>query len=167
MGLLDSLAIGHSGVATSQASLQVIGHNVANAGTPDYARQSPELAALPGSTVASGIRVGGGVILADVRRQVDEALNARLRVALGEQASSAAAQESLSRIEARFNELTEDDLSTLLSEFFNAISEVSTNTSEPNLRNTVITAGETLSNSVGTLYSDLLALRSDVDLGLG
>lgn len=166
MGLLDSLAIGHSGVTTSQASLHVIGHNVVNAGTPDYARQSPELAAIPGGTVASGIRVGGGVVLADVRRQVDEALNARLRIALGDQASSAAAQENLSRIEARFNELTEDDVSTLLSEFFNAVSEVRTIPDNISLRQALVESGATLAFKIGVLHSDLMALRSDLDTQL-
>ena len=49
MGLNGSLQVGRSGLLTAQAALQVTGHNLANATTRGYHRQTVSLAPAGGS----------------------------------------------------------------------------------------------------------------------
>ena len=49
MGLLtSSLQIGRSALLSYQAALQVVGNNMANAGNPEFTRQTAVLEAIPG-----------------------------------------------------------------------------------------------------------------------
>src|SRR5262245_63347427 len=118
MGLLGpSFQIGSSALSAYQAALSITGQNIANVGNPDYARQSGRLTALLGGPV-SGVTPGGGVALWKLRRHVDEALEARLRHSSAQKAKAEQVHTSLSQTEALYNELSDQDVSSLLSEFF-------------------------------------------------
>ena len=61
MGLINgSLQIGRSALLTQQAVMEVIGNNVANAGDPNYTRQSARLAPMHGMTLPDGSDPGAG-----------------------------------------------------------------------------------------------------------
>ena len=64
------LNTGLKALLTAQASLDIIGHNVANANTPGYSRQHVGLSA---SSVLNlrGLSIGAGVDANSVRRTVD------------------------------------------------------------------------------------------------
>ncbi len=158
MGLSGSLQVGKSGLLAHQTAIQVTGNNLANAATPGYKRRTVELAARPDHRIDRGNFVGTGVEIASVTRQVNEALEARLRSAITAENGSAATQDMLARIEAVQAELSDVDLSTRLGEYFNAWSQLSLNPQDVSLRTLVTQEADNLTNFIRDLrtsYGDL------------
>jgi len=164
MALINgALQIGRSAITASQGALAVIGNNIANAATPGYSRQSVHLAPTQYTEVSPGQYTGTGVALYDVRRQVDEALNGRIRTAVGDSASSLVRQQAMSRVEAAFNELTEQDLSTRLNAFFSAYSALQSEPDKITNREIVLQEGASLTNFIREVRLDLAGVQDDLD----
>src|SRR3989304_1855965 len=105
MGLLNSaLQIGRSALMSYQGALQTVGSNISSAGSPDYARLAPQLDPIQGSLVANDLQPGAGVALTDIQRYIDDALEGRLRLAIGGQQSAAARQTTLAQVESFFDD---------------------------------------------------------------
>ncbi len=164
MALINgALQIGRSAITASQGALAVTGNNIANAATPGYSRQSVHLAPTQYTEVSPGQYTGTGVALYDVRRQVDEALNGRIRTAVGDSASSLVQQQAMSRVEAAFNELTEQDLSTRLNAFFSAYSALQSEPDKITNREIVLQEGASLTNFIREVRLDLAGVQDDLD----
>jgi flagellar hook-associated protein 1 FlgK len=164
MALINgALQIGRSAITASQGALAVTGNNIANAATPGYSRQSVRLAPTQYTEVSPGQYTGTGVALYDVRRQVDEALNGRIRTAVGDSASSLVRQQAMNRVEAAFNELTEQDLSTRLNAFFSAYSALQSEPDKITNREIVLQEGASLTNFIREVRLDLASVQDDLD----
>lgn len=163
MGLTGALQVGKTGLLTSQVALQTAGNNLANVSTEGYHRQRVDLAPLNSQQIASGVFVGTGVGIEAVRRITDEALEARLRGAISEEAGSLARQDLLKQIEAIQNEFSDVDVSTRLGEFFNAWSELANNPQDLSLRTLVLQSGSTLAGFITDLREELTGLRTQAD----
>ena len=163
MGLGGALEIGKTGLFASQTAIEVAGNNLTNMATRGFHRRTISLAPTQAQEFQRGVFLGRGVEVAQVLRQVDEALEARIRNGVAGQASSAARQEILSQIEALENEFSDIDLSTRLSEFFNAWSELANNPRDNSLRSLTVQEGLTLSQFVRNLKTGLVDLRIQAD----
>src|SRR4051812_46497197 len=124
MSLIGALNIGKNAIAVQQAAIQTTGNNIANAGNADYTRQVTGLSASKDRQIRSGVFVGTGVNLDSISRQIDEALEGRLRSSTSDNDAAQTAQTWLGQIESVFNELGDDDLSTRLSTFFGSWSNL-------------------------------------------
>lgn len=159
MGLLSSaLQIGRSALTTYQSALQVTGNNVANAGNPDYTRQTAELSAIQGGPLPEGMRPGAGVALTALRRHIDEALESRLRAAIGDAESAVAGRELLLGVETLFDEFGGGGLSAKFLDFFNDLEEIANDPTDSGLREVVISDGVVLADAMRSLRSDLIGL---------
>jgi flagellar hook-associated protein 1 FlgK len=163
MSLIGALNIGKSALAVSQAAIQVTGNNVANAGNADYTRQVANQSPNKDQQIQQGIYVGTGVNLDSIQRQIDEALQSRIRSSVSDDEAAGTTQQWMGRIESLFNELTDQDLSTQLSTFFNSWSDLANKPQDIGLRQVVIQNGDSLAQGVKDLYSQLDSLQSDVD----
>src|SRR5690606_39048112 len=103
MSLTAAILAGRTGLTASQVGIQVAGHNMANVSTPGYARQIAHLRSLPGAR-SDLFQIGRGVGVLDVRRQVDTALQARLRAAYSDEAASGERANVLAQLENVLNE---------------------------------------------------------------
>lgn len=167
MGLItDALQIGRSALLAYQSALQVTGNNVSNSGSASYTRQTPVLTPVGGLRLPEGFMPGGGVALTALRRNLDSALENRIRVAIGNQAGVAVEQQTLGRIESIMNELSDADLSTLLQKFFNAFSNLQNQPHEHAARTIALTAGESLVAEIRRQRSEVLALRDELNRDL-
>src|SRR5260370_1077271 len=101
MSLLGALNIGRSALAAQQAAIQVTGNNVANAGDPNYTRQVPTLTPTPDQQIHPGMFIGTGVDITEVSRQIDSALESRLRGSVSDNASASTNADRLGRQIAR------------------------------------------------------------------
>jgi len=155
MSLIGALNIGKSAMAVHQAAIQVTGQNVANAGNANYTRQASTISPNQDQQIQSGIFVGTGVNLSAVQRQIDDALEARLRGAISDNEGSKSTQEWLGRVEATFNELSDDDLSTQLSAFFNSWSNLANKPQDIGLRQVVIQNGDNVAQWFQTMRGQL------------
>lgn len=163
MSLGGSLLIGQSALTASQIALQVAGNNIANAATPGYHRQVATMSTVRGNQINSTTFVGRGVQVAGVNRAIDEALVQRLRNARSETQAALTQQQAMGQIESLLNELSGSDLSTQLSEFFNAFSEMANAPGSTVTRSTVVEQGAALSSFIREMRTQLTRQQNQVD----
>ncbi len=163
MSLLGALNAGKSALATQQAALQVTGNNIANAGNTDYTRQVSHVTSARDQQIKPGMFIGTGVNLSSIQRQIDEALQGRIRGSISDDASSQTMQQWIGRVESVFNELSDEDLSTQLSQFFGSWSNLANKPQDVGLRQVVLQNGDSLAKWMNNLRGDLTNLQSDVD----
>jgi flagellar hook-associated protein 1 FlgK len=161
MSLIGALNAGKSALAVSQAAIQVTGNNISNAGNADYTRQTANLAPSRDQQLQPGVFIGTGVDLTSVQRQIDDALQTRLRSATSDSESANTTQQWLGQVESVFNELSDSDLSTQLSTFFNSWSDLANKPQDIGLRQVVIQNGNTIATSLQNLRGQLSSLTSD------
>ncbi|MCC6679729.1 MAG: flagellar hook-associated protein FlgK [Phycisphaeraceae bacterium] len=167
MGLNGALQVGRTGLLTSQVALQVAGNNLANLSTDGYHRQRVDQVALPGQNIGIGLTLGSGVGIEAITRITDEALEARLRASITDESGQLARQELLRQIETIQNEFSDVDLSTRLSKFFNAWSQLANNPQDLSLRTLVLQEGATLANYISDMRAELGTLRAQADQAAG
>jgi flagellar hook-associated protein 1 FlgK len=163
MSLIGTLNVGKSALAVQQAALQVTGNNIANAGNADYTRQVAQISPGIDQKIQPGMFVGTGVDLTSIKRQIDEALTSRLRSSVSDNSAADTTQQWLGRVESVFNELSDEDLSTGMSKFFNAWSNLSNKPQDIGLRQVVLQNGEAVAGSYKSLRNQFAGLQTDVD----
>ncbi|MBC7834008.1 MAG: flagellar hook-associated protein FlgK [Phycisphaerales bacterium] len=162
MSLSSSLQIGRSALTASQVAIQITGNNFANAATPGYSRQIVGLAPMRDGQSGSFF-VGRGVYVQGVHRQIDSALQARMWAGVSQESASSMDLSLLSSVESTLNELSDSDLSSELSSFFNAWSELANSPGAAGSRSLIVQQGATLAGYMRNLRSDLGSLRTQVD----
>ncbi|MGF1633410.1 MAG: flagellar hook-associated protein FlgK [Phycisphaerae bacterium] len=163
MSINATLNVGKSALAAQQAALQTTGNNVANASNENYSRQSVVLAPSRDAQVGAGLFIGTGIDLASIQRNVDEALNTRLRASISYTEGADSYLQWMGRVESVFNELTDEDLSSEMSLFFNSISELANKPQDVAMRRIVVQNGDRVAGRFRYLQTQLAGLRSDVD----
>ncbi|MCH2160586.1 MAG: flagellar hook-associated protein FlgK [Phycisphaerales bacterium] len=166
MGLNGALYIGRSALLSSQAAMQVAGNNMANAATPGYHRQIASLSPSRSNGIGHNQFVGTGVHLNSIHRVIDTALQARMRAAISDENASQVDYSFLSAIETIQNELSDQDLSSRLSEFFNAFSELGNAPNDHAVRSVVLQQGASLSGHITDLREEYTVVREEVDRSL-
>lgn len=162
MGLLDALQIGGNALMAHQAALQITGNNITNSATPGYARQVPMLSATGETRYGNGVRGGAGVQLTDIRRMMDQALEERIHDANGQTARYQVADQTLNRLESIMNELTDTDLSTAMTQFFNKWSQLAQSPQDPAQRGIVLQGAISLTGQFNQMRSSMEDLRQDL-----
>ncbi len=163
MSLTNALQIGRSGLVANQAAVEVAGNNLANASTPGYTRQTAMLAPATPVEVSPGMFIGTGVKLQSIIRNIDAALDARIRNAVGDNHAALARQDLLTQIESIYNEFSTTGLSSRMTEFFNAWSQLANDATEGSLQTMVISQGTSLTHFIRSLRSDLDNARVQLD----
>jgi flagellar hook-associated protein 1 len=164
MSLSATMNIGRSALTASQLGLQVTGNNMANAATPGYSRQIATMSPIRGVGAGASGSAGRGVQVTDIRRQIDEAVQTRLRSGLADEAASTQQFQTMSQLEAILGELGENDLSSELSRFFNSWSERANQTKSSSV---VVQQGERLAQYMQRVRSDFVNQRGLLDRQLG
>ncbi len=167
MPLSSALQIGRSGLLASQVGIEVAGSNLANLATRGYHRQRVELAPARPEEIRPGVFAGRGVRVQAIQRQIDTALEARLRSAIADAAGSGVTRDLLTQVESIENELSDGDISDSLAAFFNTWSDLSTRPQDLALRSLVVEEGRTLADGIQGLRGGLLDLRDQAERRLG
>src|SRR5512145_3485013 len=98
MSLIGALNVGKSALNAHQSAIQVISNNIANASDENYVRQTVNLASNGDVMDSSGQFLGSGVQVASITRQINEALEERIRNSLSDQSSASIANDILSQV---------------------------------------------------------------------
>lgn len=162
MSLIGALNIGKTALAAHQAAIQVTSNNIANAGNTGYTRQVADLTPTADRKLNARTMIGSGVSITSIERQIDDALEGRLRGSVSDSESANLRQQWLSRVEAVFNELGEEDLSTGMSAFFNAWSNLANKPQDLGLRQVVVQSGVALAGSFRDRHTSLRELQTDL-----
>ncbi|MCY2954171.1 MAG: flagellar hook-associated protein FlgK [Planctomycetota bacterium] len=166
MSLIGALNIGKSALAAHQAAIQVTSNNISNAGNPDYTRQVARISPNPDHQLKPGAMIGTGVTITGIDRQIDQALEERIRGSISDSESAGVSQQWLGRVEAVFNGSGEDYLSNQLTAFFDSWSQLANTPQDEAKREIVVNNAQSLANTVRSLKTQLDGLKSDIRMQL-
>lgn len=162
MSLSGALGIGQTAMAASQASLQVIGNNVANVANPNYADETPTITSNPDQQLAPNLFVGTGVDLSTVQRQVDEALNTRLNSSMSDNQAANVTEQWSGQVQSIFNALGSDSLDSQFNTFMNDWSQLASSPTDSSQRAVVVQDGSALAQQFNNLATQLGTMQSQV-----
>ncbi|WP_422446902.1 flagellar hook-associated protein FlgK [Thermoanaerobacterium sp. DL9XJH110] len=162
------IEIAKKALFAQQRALQTVAHNVANANTPGYSRQRAVMEATftrpyGGMYFGGALQLGSGVKIQDVTRIRDAFRDMQYRdenSALGEWEFQA---DSLKQIEAVFNEPSDIGISSVLTQFWQSLEELSKNPEAVEIRETVKERAVTLSNTINHTANQLYEILNDVN----
>lgn len=164
MGLMNaSLHIGRTAILSYQSALQTIGNNIASAASPDYTRLSPQLDPLQGPLITGELQPGAGVALTGIQRNIDEALEARIRDSIGIAESTGVQQNTLIRVESFLDDVSGVGLQSQFRAFFSAFDNVQNTPEDAATRDLALSAGQQLAQSLQALRAQFGGLGQDLD----
>jgi flagellar hook-associated protein 1 FlgK len=159
-------------LAHSQA-LEIIEHNVANASTPGYRRQSALMSAVVPSQfmgyehgLGAGQR-GGGVNVEKIQRFNLSFFDTRFRSVSAETGSWEAQSEVLSQLEPMLAETTEDGLLPKLDQFWSGWEKLSTDPTNTSLRALLLDDASSLAMALNRRSTQVQQMRADQNSSVG
>ena len=156
---MSDLQIGLSGILTAQRAMLVASHNISNANTKGYTRQSAVLAARNPMITTAGT-MGQGVELVKIIRHKDDYLNGRLRDLSSSIGSASVKSQYLKELETVFNETSESSLNNALSSFFKGINDLSQNPENMSIRSTFLEKANTLTDTFRRIVNELDQMKT-------
>lgn len=153
-----------SGMNAQRVVLDVTSHNIANQSTEGYHRQRAELKPAGAATVAAVFagaseRVGG-VEVAGVTRIVDQLAEDRLVRERARHAGAERLADDLGRIEAAFQEPSEDGLAAVLDDFWAGWSDLVANPTDLATRTQTLERAQTVVDGLHRAAADLDIVES-------
>jgi flagellar hook-associated protein 1 len=165
----SGISIALQAVLTHSQAMEIIEHNVANASTPGYRRQTPILtASLPSSVMAyehglgAGQR-GGGVSIEKIQRFNQEFFDTRYRSVSAETGNWEAQSEALSQLEPMLAETTDDGLLPKLDQFWSGWQNLSNDPTNTSLRSVLLDDAGSLASAFTRRYTQIAQMRADQD----
>lgn len=154
------LSIGQSALAAAQVGLATAGHNIANAATPGYSRQSVVQAASMPQNFGYGF-LGQGTEIATVKRIYSEFLGSQVRAT---QASKSGTDSYYTQIRQIDNLLADSSagLSPTLQDFFKGVQELAANPAAVPSRQAMLSSAEALAARFRGLDGRLDEIRQGV-----
>ncbi|NPV42735.1 MAG: flagellar hook-associated protein FlgK [Firmicutes bacterium] len=163
------LEIAKRSLFTHQHSLNVTGHNIANANTEGYSRQRgihaatyPQLSYSLNRPTFAGI-TGTGVEMQEIKRMRDQFIDRDFRKEnqiFGEWETK---RDILQKIEYIFNEPSDSGIRSVLDEFWNSFQELSKNPESLSVRSIVHQRGEAVAETINHTYAQFIELRKQVN----
>ena len=165
----SGIEIARRALQAQQLSLDIVGHNVANANTPGYSRQvavhkasSPYPAPQFTHNPVNGM-IGTGVEISQISRMRDEFIETRLRHEKHNHNYWQALSDGLEQVELIFNEPSDSGIHYALDLFWDSLNELSKNPENEATREVVLQRGEVLAESVRHVRFQLGKLRDNMN----
>lgn len=162
--MADIISIGKSALAAAQVGLSTTGHNIANASTPGYSRQTVVQAAAQAQNSGFGY-VGQGAEIAAVTRSYSEIL---ARQMISSQATSASSTTYTSQLSSIDNMLSDASagLNPAITDFFKSVNDLATNPSDTPTRQSMLSNAQSLVNRLQSTSDRLNQARNDINTQL-
>lgn len=162
-GLFGTLGIATNALTADQGALEVTSNNIANANTPGYTRERPDLAEQTPIHLGS-LLFGQGVTLQDIQSIRDPVLELRIQQETQNQGQIGAFLGGMNQVQSLFNEAQGVGLQGVLSQFFNSFQALSTNPTSVPLRQGVLSAAQNLVNTFHQDSSSLTQVKNGLNL---
>ncbi len=140
-GVSHIFNVARSGVQAFQQGLATTSHNIANINTKGFSRQQ---VVLENARPAEGV-IGSGVQVGQIRRTIDTFLENQLTAEHEELGFITSKHTLLVQADGVVSETDNSGLSHSVTEFFNALRDVTTNPESPIQRTVLVAKGQTLS----------------------
>jgi flagellar hook-associated protein 1 FlgK len=167
-----TLNLANRALIAQQIGLDITGHNIANANTDGYTRQSAELQASVPFTLAGTTRpqqpgqLGTGVEVVNVKRFRDGFVDLQFRQEnqlLGQWQTT---RDAITKMEQALNEPSTDGLGGALSRFWNSWSALANNPESQASRKALAESAQTVANQMNQLHRTLTNQQADLDRDL-
>ena len=159
------LSIGMNALNANSAALQTIGHNIANANTAGYTRQTVRLESALGHLGMGGV-IGRGVHVAGVERVYSDFLSSQLNSTHAHQAADASRAEKLGILEMNFPNGSAG-LGMAIGDMLNSFSYVVAAPNDMTARTVVLTEAQNVADrlrATQTQFTDLaISTRSELE----
>ena len=160
-GLLNAINTSKLSLEVNQKSIEVVGNNISNINTEGYSRQEAVLEPYP-SLNFGGFFIGQGVRVSDVSRQHNVFIEKQIMEKSVDFGKQDAMTLPLSKLESLFN-ISDDNLSANIDVFFDSLQKLSTDPSDPVLRNNVLLQGNALSTKFNSIVNDLNSIKDNIN----
>ena len=154
------------GLYAQQACLDTVGHNISNANTQGYSRQSVNLVTTSPENLYGlygNNQKGSGVDVASVTRARDAFIDRQYWKETSTQGASQMSVDYLGRIEGVFQEPSDTGVQTTLDKFWSSWQTLSTNASDNGIRTTVRQRGVELADAIQSAAQQLTNMVIDVN----
>jgi len=160
--LTDILSIGKSGLGASKKSMEVAGHNVANANTEGYSRQRvKQTTGVP--ITKDGLVMGSGARVHGVERIDAKHIEQRLAGAITSHEYNHERLEQLEQVESIFNETESEGLNKIVNKFFNSFRDLANQPENETMRSVVRDNAKLIVKDFNRIRSTLDELARGVD----
>lgn len=154
------------GLNASQLSLNTVGHNITNANTTGYSRQTVNLGTTQSETVYGYYgksQVGTGVDTISVTRARDKFADAQYWRENPTMQYNDAKQYSYDKIQSIFSDIDDTGYAEVLNKFYESLKTLSTNAGVDSeaTRTSVLSTGQDLANTISAKYGQLQELVTD------
>jgi len=167
--LNTALTIAAGALDADQAAINVIANNTSNANTPGYTNQLPEWQANDPVTI-NGTSYGQGATMTGPSSQRDLILEQRIQQQTQLQQGTDAQQSALEQVQNIFSAATSAssstsslDIGSSITGLFSALSQLQSNPADSSLRQSVLNAATTLTNSFQAASSQLTQEQGTLD----
>lgn len=168
------IEVGKKGLQASTTGLDTIGHNLSNVATEGYSRQNvtmesyvPLFEPTAHSRSQTAGQVGSGVVVSDISRIRDNAIDTQINAEMGTLGFWDTRQEYLEQIEVIYGEPGDSNLRTAMDEYWESWLSVSTDPTESAYRVELVQRAQSVTDTVNNMYEQLSELRSSADLLVG
>lgn len=156
----DLLGIGTSGLSAAQKSLDTISHNISNANSPGYSRQTTMLSARD-SVQMGGSFTGSGVQAQGTRRIVDQFLTTNLQL----QQANFSEFDTYSGVINQLDNIFSDSstgITAVLNTFFNSLQDLNANPDSSSARQLFLSQSQVLENRFTDLNQQITAQYNNI-----
>jgi flagellar hook-associated protein 1 FlgK len=157
-GLSATLLIGIQALEANQGAINATSNNIANANTPGYTREVAQFTETPVSQ-QNDVVLGGGVNLNGLVSVRDELLNLQIQQQTSSQSSVDTQSTSLQQVQTYFT-TTGGDIASALSSFSSSLAELSANSSDAAVQQTVLSSGQNLAKAFNNTANGLTSVQS-------
>jgi len=165
LSLSELFNIANSALNASQAGLSVTSNNIANANTPGYNRQAVVLSITSPLEMGNGY-MGMGVTVDGITSSTNRFIQAQMVDQEQNVGMSNAMNQTLSQVEQIFNEAQNVGLSTPLTDYFNAWSDVASDPTSQTPRTVLLQKAGVLVSSAQTMETNILQALNQTTTGV-
>jgi flagellar hook-associated protein 1 FlgK len=148
------------GILAQQRAIDVTGHNIANANTTGYSRETADLATTTPLNDYPAGQLGTGVDVQSYQRIRDSFIDVQLRAQTMKKGYAEAQQDGLSQVELSLNEPSDTGLSNLLSKYWAAWQNVSNAPEDVATRQALVQSAASLANGINSLATQLQTIST-------
>jgi flagellar hook-associated protein 1 len=153
------------GLEAMQAAQDTTGHNVSNANTPGYSRQTANLATMPSLKLYQGggpIQLGTGVSVASIIRARDSFVDTQYRQQNAAKNLWQSQTDTLTQVESIFTDTNDDGLQKAINNFWTSLQTLAANADDVGARTNVREMGNSLVTLIKQDTSHLRDIANDL-----
>ncbi|MDR3578321.1 MAG: flagellar hook-associated protein FlgK [Anaerolineaceae bacterium] len=168
----SGINISLEGVLANTQAMEIVDHNVSNANTAGYHRQSAVLTANAPTAVEGPDRglgagqQGNGVTVSNIQRFSLGFYDDRYRSASAQSSNLDAQSSGLTQLESTLNETSDSGLIPQMDQFFTDWQDIASDPSNTSLRSQLLSTASALSSAFNTRSTSLTQMQNDQDAAI-